>query len=584
MAKVTFGRSVLQVEGLEVKYDIVPVSSSLALLIGDKDAASIVQQLYYWTDQGYGEVIDGVRWIYKSIKEWIEEVFPTYTPYQMGKMMKQLSDRGIIRREKLFTKHQIQKGDRFWWQPKNQTYYYSLNFDKIQELAENYKTAETPETSVSLKTQILSDQEFEHTKDSECSKNNTDITSIENISKDQSHPHLPCVSKVKKSNNPEINLSNPKVLQEQQNFSSSSTVIEPDINNGRVEEKINQNINTDERVVQEPVQVEVEKPKLKKTPKGTKPKRKGQAPWKSEGQFKRFYRALIQALPIVANARSPQGLTQTIIRQLRSGIPHSYWDDFVAGLPIGASTKPEWEIEPGVPYPMFIEYLTEKLKAGNNTKSDEQTRNEVFSILEKPRQATAFWGQFKRSVVNVSEQVSRDRSLGVSNPHTPVWTRERIEPTIEEAAEAGQKIRLVNGGGQTALEAATNPQLESVESEPITPDPWKEEEQPKPSMREMLAERGVKGFCKTMPQVSQEEAEAEEKAEAEAVQRQQMNRKTHISQMSLEEINELLTDPIIRQELTPQIIFNDKFDLVTDNLGEVLAVKISQEYLDSGGT
>ena len=69
----------------------------------------------------------------------------------------------------------------------------------------------------------------------------------------------------------------------------------------------------------------------------------------------------------MANARSPQGLAQVIIRQLRSGIPHSYWDDFAAGLPIGTTDKPEWEVEPGVPYPMFIEYLTEKIIRGNNT-------------------------------------------------------------------------------------------------------------------------------------------------------------------------------------------------------------------------
>ena len=604
MRKITFGEPVLKIEGLEARFDVIPVSNSLAILIGDRDSASIVQQLYHWTDQGYGEVIDGVRWIYKSIDEWIKEVFPTLTPWKLGKMMKKLEDRGIIRRAKLFTKHQIQKGDRFWWQPKNQTYYYSLNFEKLQELADNYKTAETPETSVSSKTKILSEREIKDTKFFDCAKNNTDITSIENNSKDQSHPHLPCVSEAKKDNNQEIDFSNPEVLQNKQINSFSSTVIQPDTNNGRVEEKINQNISTNKLDVQEPVQVEVEKPVLKpklKTPKGTKPKRKNKAPWKSEGQFKRFYRALIEALPRAANARSPQGLAQTIIRQLRSGIPHSYWDDFVAGLPIGTSTKPEWEIEPGVPYPMFIEYLTEKLKAGNNTKSDEQTRNEVFSILEKPRQATAFWGQFKRSVVNVSEQVERDRALGVSNPHTPTWTRERIEPSIEEAAEAGQKITAVNDATQAVLESAQTRQLESIDSPSVTPspsppippspeDPWTEDDQrteddqPSLSMREILAERGVKGFCKQMPQVSKAEAEAEAKAESEAIQRQQMNRKTHINQMSLDEINELLTDPIIRQELTPQIIFNDKFDIVTDNLGEVLAVKISQEYLDSGST
>ncbi len=512
MGKVTFGNSVLQVEGLEVKYDIVPVSSSLARLIGDKDSASIVQQLYYWLEQGYGEVIDGVRWIYKPIKEWIEEVFPTYTPYQLGKMMKQLSARGIIRREKLFTKHQIQKGNRFWWQPKNQTYYYSLNYEKLQELAARFTSpsergdkgdnrAETPENSVFLKTQTLSNNEIQDTKDSDCAKYITKNTSIKYSSRDQSHPTLPSVCDVSgQSNQDKQPFSKPELNQvlarpAKKKFDSvNSKVVEKEISSARVDENINQNINTN-KYVQESVQVEreiekpVAKPKLKKTPggarshgeetspgshlKGTKPnrQRRNQAPWKDEEQFKRFYRALIQALPQVANAHSPQGLAQTIIRQLRCGIPHSYWDDFVAGLPIGTSTMPEWEVEPGVPYPMFIEYLTEKIKAGNNTQSDEQTRNEVFRILSKPRQAKAFWGQFKRSLVNVSERVERDLSLGVSNPNTPTWTRERIEPSLSEAAAAGEKIMAVNGNAQNAIEAAKNPQLESKDSSPVSQSP-----------------------------------------------------------------------------------------------------------------
>ena len=118
-------------------------------------------------------------------------------------------------------------------------------------------------------------------------------------------------------------------------------------------------------------------------------------------------------------------------------------------------------------------------------------------------------------------------------------------------------------------------------SEPPTPDPWKDD---KPlTFKELLSRSKFKGLTKTMPKVSSETAEAEAKAESEALRKQRMNRKTHINQMSIDEINELLTDPIVRKELTSQIILNNKFDVVTDNLGEILAVKISQEYLDSGG-
>ena len=83
-------------------------------------------------------------------------------------------------------------------------------------------------------------------------------------------------------------------------------------------------------------------------------------------------------------------------------------------------------------------------------------------------------------MVNVAETVKRDRALGVNNPNTPVWTRERIEPSVEEAAAAGQKIQhavacksrlatlwaippcAVNGVAQTAIEGVKTPQLEST--------------------------------------------------------------------------------------------------------------------------
>jgi hypothetical protein len=228
-------------------------------------------------------------------------------------------------------------------------------------------------------------------------------------------------------------------------------------------------------------------------------------------------------------------------------------------------------------------YLTEKIIKGNNTQTQEQARNEVFRILLQPRQASAFWGQFKRSVINVSEQMERDRALGVSNPNTPIWTRERIEPSIEEAQIAGDKIRLVNGVTQTAIEAAKTPQLESKSFSPASPapstpqslspavsapDPWTDEPEPEPepqlSMREMLATRGVKGFCKQMPKVSKSEAEIESRA--------QKPRRTHISQMSVAEINEYLTDPILKAQLMPQL-WDSNYELITDEWGEIIGVE-----------
>ena len=335
----------------------------------------------------------------------------------------------------------------------------------------------------------------------------------------------------------------------------------------------------------------------------------------------------------MANSYSPQGLAQTIIRQLRSGIPHSYWDDFKAGLPIGTSLQEEWEVKPGVAYPMFVEYLIEKIKKGNNSQTDEQARNEVFRILNQPRQAQDFWSQFKRSLINVSQEVDRYRALGVSNPHTPIWTRERVEPSLEEAATAGAKIMEVNSSAQAAIEASRKPQLEAAgntqlaaspqsnSSEVTTPDPWSDESQAESqtesqiesqieSQTESQAESQTESHTELQTE-SQAESQTEshtesssdddspklswrqmltekfgdcnpkgfvkqmpqvDPAEVKAKKLANRNNNVRISRMTLAEINDALQDPILRKALYPQLWRSD-YELIMDELGQIIGVE-----------
>ncbi|MEL6931349.1 MAG: hypothetical protein AAFO95_22405, partial [Cyanobacteria bacterium J06600_6] len=157
-----------------------------------------------------------------------------------------------------------------------------------------------------------------------------------------------------------------------------------------------------------------------------------------------------------------------------------------------------------------------------------------------------------------------------------------------EAAAAGQKIMAANGATQAVLKSVTSPQLEGKDFSPVSqslrpsnshsstsinkykqvppsPDPWSEGEQP--NLREMLAQRKIKGFAKAMPQVSQAEIEAEE--------RKQIKPKTNIAAMSLAEINDYLKDPILRAQLTPQLIDSD-YELITDELGQIIRIELSE--------
>jgi len=96
----------------------------------------------------------------------------------------------------------------------------------------------------------------------------------------------------------------------------------------------------------------------------------------------------------------------------------------------------------------------------------------------------------------------------------------------------------------------------------------------------MLAKRGVKGFCKPMPQVLKDTAPRHEvsplghisQAEIEKEERAEIKPKTNIATMAIAEINDYLKDPILRAQLMPQLWDSD-YELITDELGQIIGVK-----------
>jgi hypothetical protein len=194
----------------------------------------------------------------------------------------------------------------------------------------------------------------------------------------------------------------------------------------------------------------------------------------------------------------------------------------------------------------------------------------ALNIASTPKQAIFFWKECKISLGNALNEAERHRNLGVKALPTPLWTKERPEPTLAEAAIAGTKIQQINNSTQAVMKAAKAPQIES-QKEPPTADPW-QDDRPQPTMREMLAARGVKGFCKAMPKILKDTAPHISHAEIEAEERKQRKPKTNIATMAIAEINNYLKDPILRAQLTPQLI-DSNYELVMDYLGQIIGVK-----------
>jgi len=63
------------------------VAPQLAATFKNVDAAIVLQQIHYWLTTESGRLIDGVRWIYNRLDDWLEQ-FPWLS--KQGKRKKKM--------------------------------------------------------------------------------------------------------------------------------------------------------------------------------------------------------------------------------------------------------------------------------------------------------------------------------------------------------------------------------------------------------------------------------------------------------------------------------------------------------------
>lgn len=555
---INFNTPVIRIPGYESKYDFAGVSNSLVRIFDDYLQARIVQQFHFWLWLKKGGVIlRGKKWIYKALIKLMNEAIVGFSEYQVRKAIAALVSKGILVREQLHREHY---GAVHALSAYNRQYYHRIDYDALVQFIETqiqkpnllielpwHLQAETTETKGFVK--VANQFGDLHEPVLRMSPNNTDTTFKDHRSDTppltppggtiEGEPAKPTSLSEPPSNRQEETEGNPKPRSqntiESQPIPFTDVVARP----LRVEQKVNKN-----QIVQKPVQVSASaesvretvqelspletvepcvpsvKPKSKrtqkKTPKGTKPKQDfGLAPWKSLEQFRRFYKALIASAYVRRMAKNLEALVNRIVNELKEGVPHPFWDDFIAGRPIGSSTRQEWQMPDGSPHPDFIEYLAEKLIKGNNTQTREIAISEALRIAKDPEQARFFWKECKVSLVNAKARTERDRALGVLNPVTPIWTHERVEPTIEEAAAASMEIKGINQQTTMAIEAASNSMaqleghskreaiatgIEKDSTTAATADPWLEDKpKRKQSILEAVAE--ARGGIDQIPKI-----------------------------------------------------------------------------------
>lgn len=61
--------------------------------------------------------------------------------------------------------------------------------------------------------------------------------------------------------------------------------------------------------------------------------------------------------------RYPVAWAYAIVKNLSSGNPCTYWDEFKAGIPLGTSEQREWEITPGVACTIAVQLEQQESRA-----------------------------------------------------------------------------------------------------------------------------------------------------------------------------------------------------------------------------
>ena len=132
MISISKNDPILKIEGLKTKVDETKVSKSLVTLLGNYEEALVVQQVHSWRLQGGGVILDGSRWFDKSVKEW-SEALPGISQHRVNSLLKNLIAKGVLEREQL---HKERYGHNY--APRNRTYYYRLDYERLHKLAEEF--------------------------------------------------------------------------------------------------------------------------------------------------------------------------------------------------------------------------------------------------------------------------------------------------------------------------------------------------------------------------------------------------------------------------------------------------------------
>jgi hypothetical protein len=191
-------------------------------------------------------------------------------------------------------------------------------------------------------------------------------------------------------------------------------------------------------------------------------------PWESPEQFEEFQRSLLEHFK-QQGVDNPGGWVFRIIDGMTKGLVSPFWDEFVAGIPLGQSQKiqRDWEIEPGIPYPAFEEERTQYyLQKGEPL---EVAVSRARSDLRNPVLGQDLWEGFLRKCDRMADEAIKAKQLGLKTPYLPPSFTHKPQVTKQSVINKLSEITP-----QLSLSSSSDsPINQSLEQENVEDDPSK---------------------------------------------------------------------------------------------------------------
>ena len=189
-------------------------------------------------------------------------------------------------------------------------------------------------------------------------------------------------------------------------------------------------------------------------------------PWNSQEQLHNFQRAL----EAYAKERNlgfgiPSEWALKIIDSITKGLPSTFWDEFIDGIPLGEKQKVQrdWEIESGVPYPAFeeerIQYYVHK------GEPLEAAVSKARADLRNPVLGKDLWEGFLRKCDRIADDALKAKNLGVQTPYRPPSFTEKPQFTKESVMKKLEAIAPQNSLTPSTAKTLSLGTLEQQESE-----------------------------------------------------------------------------------------------------------------------